>query len=139
MLVREIMNEEVITCPPSARIADVARTMKQHNVGMVPITENGQLLGVVTDRDITVYCVATGNIDRSARELIHGRPVTITPDSPVEEAAKVMTVNKVRRLCVTSNGKIHGVLSLDDLSGAGNANLVAEALQQIHQAQCLKH
>ncbi len=129
--IREIMNPEVVTCPPTAKIPDVAKVMKQRNVGMVPIVDGDKLLGVVTDRDITVECVATGNIDRSVRDLLHGKPICVSPDADIQEAARLMTEHKIRRLCVATNGDIQGVLSLDDLPSSGDSKLVADVLAKI--------
>ncbi|MBU6428465.1 MAG: CBS domain-containing protein [Cyanobacteria bacterium REEB65] len=132
MKVKEAMNPDVVTCPATAKVPDVARTMKIRNIGMIPIMEGNNLLGVVTDRDITTECVAAGNIDRPVKDVIHAKPVCVSPDATLEEAARLMAEHKVRRLCVTQDGRILGVLSLDDLPTAGNTQLVAEVLSKIH-------
>ena len=131
MRVRDLMNPDVITCPPSTGIAEVARTMKVRNIGMIPVIEGDRLLGVVTDRDITTRCVASGNIDRPVAEVLHGEAVCVSPDATVEEAARAMVEYKIRRLCVTQDGRILGILSLDDILRAGETGLSVEILRQI--------
>lgn len=135
MKIREIMNPEVVTCPPTAKIPDVAKIMKQRNVGMIPVVDGNRLLGVVTDRDITIDCVAAGNIDRSVKDILHDKPICVSPDADIQEAARLMAQNKVRRLCVSTNGDIQGVVSLDDLTATGDAKLVADVLAKIHPHQ----
>jgi CBS domain-containing protein len=125
------MNPEVVTCPPTAKIPDVAKLMKLRNIGMVPIVDGDRLLGVVTDRDITIECVAAGHIDRPVRDLVRGKPVCVSPDADIQEAAKLMTKNRIRRLCVATDGDIQGVVSLDDLPGGGDAKLVAQVLSKV--------
>lgn len=132
MKVRDIMNSDVITCPPTTKIPDVAKTMKIRNIGMIPVMDGNNLLGVVTDRDITTECVASGNIDRAVKDVIHAKPICVSPDDTIEDAAKLMAEKKVRRLCVTQDGRILGVLSVDDLPVSGNAQLVAELLNKLH-------
>ncbi len=133
--VRDIMNPEVVTCPPTARISDVARVMRQRNIGMIPIVDGSKLLGVVTDRDITIDAVAAGNIDRPINDILHPDPVCVRPEAPIEDAAKLMAQHRVRRLCVSSDAGIQGVLSLDDLPYASDSNLVADVLRKLHPHQ----
>lgn len=132
MKVRDIMNPEVVTCPPTARLPAVAKIMRQRNIGLVPIVDGNKILGVVTDRDITVEAVATGNIDRPVADILHADPICVGPDDDVEVAARLMTTHRVRRLCVSHDGSIQGVVSLDDLPTAGDAKLVAEVLANLH-------
>lgn len=135
MKVRDIMNPEVVTCPPTAKLPDVAKIMRQRNIGLVPIVDGNKLLGVVTDRDITIDAVATGNIDRPVKDILHANPICVRPDDDIEVAAELMASHRVRRLCVSVDGNIQGVLSLDDLPGAGNPKLVLDVLSQLHPHQ----
>jgi CBS domain-containing protein len=109
--------------------------MKALDVGLLGVMRDGQLYGVVTDRDITLRAVAAG-LDPAAvlvRELTSLSPRWCRPDASLEEAASSMARHGVRRLLVRGdNGRPVGILSLGDVAAhAGDSGLVGNTLARI--------
>lgn len=119
MLVQDIMNRRVITASQNETVALASRLLSRYNIGSVPIcTDDGRLRGIVTDRDITLRCVAVGSDPESTslKEIMTRNIQSVSPKDDIAKAAKIMSENKVRRLPVVENSKIVGVLSLGDLA-----------------------
>ncbi|HBN10165.1 MAG TPA: CBS domain-containing protein [Cyanobacteria bacterium UBA8530] len=133
MKLRDLMSKQVVKVSGVTMLPEVAKKMKQENIGMLPVEENGKLIGVVTDRDITIDAVAQGNINRPVKDIISANPVTVGPETTVEEALKTMTSNNVRRLPVVENNQLVGIISLEDLVEGGNPQMVIDALKRFHQ------
>lgn len=119
MKVREAMAKTISTANPDDDIEHVAMMMKQEDSGFIPITERNQVVGVITDRDIVIRCLATGHTDvlhDKARDVMSATRVhSITPNDELEKAAKIMEREAVRRLPVVEGGRLVGVLSLGNL------------------------
>ena len=116
---REIMTRGAECARTTESLVDVARRMRMLDVGAMPICgENGRLLGMVTDRDIVVKCVAAGDdpAERRAGDLAQGRAVTIGADDSVEDALRTMMNADVRRLPVIDGHALVGMVSLADLA-----------------------
>ena len=134
MEVKDLMSRDVITVSPKEPAAVAARLLARHNVGALPVAENGRLRGVVTDRDIVLRCVAA---DRdpgktSVGEIMTGKVVSAAPTEDAEEAARRMAREQIRRLPVVENGCVVGMLSLGDLSVNERMKLEAsECLSEI--------
>jgi CBS domain-containing protein len=110
--------------------------MKLHNVGVLPVCDDGILFGIITDRDIAVECIATGNnpIDCLIKDYMTANPITIGPDSEIDEAYELMGREQVRRLCVMEEGKLIGILALGDLAvQALDAQQLSRTLARISQ------
>jgi len=134
MKIREIGIKDVHCAEPSANLAEVASMMKRHNIGAIPICHEGRLLGVLTDRDLVIGCVAADMQPKScqARQFMTSNPVTVSPDTELEEAAKIMGREQLRRLPVVDDGKLVGIISLGDVSMAiQDESLLAETLRII--------
>ena len=119
MKISEIMSERVVTIDQREPVIAAARLLKRMNLGALPVTDrSGKLVGMLTDRDIVVRCVAAGG---NAREMTVGDimsrgVVTASPDSEVSDAARRMGRGQVRRLPVVEGGKLVGMLSLADMA-----------------------
>ncbi len=134
MKVREIGKMDVNCADPAMDLSQVATIMKRHNVGAVPVCEGGKLLGMLTDRDLVVSCMASDMDPKecTAREYMTAKPVTVTPDIDLEEVAKIMGKEQLRRLAVVENGNLVGMLSLGDIAlNLDDDYLIAETLQKI--------
>jgi CBS domain-containing protein len=121
---------------PNDTVQHAAQEMKLHNVGILPVCDDGMLFGVITDRDIAVECVATGNnpIDCLVKDYMTASPITIGPDEDTNEAYDLMGREQVRRLCVMEDGKLIGIISLGDLAvQALDAQILARTLARISQ------
>jgi CBS domain-containing protein len=133
--VRDIMTNIVGTLSPSNTIAEVAQQMRLLNVGSIPLVQNERLVGVITDRDIVLRVVADGLDPHQERADLHMSrdPITIAPDTPVEEAAQVMARAQIRRLPVVEGSKLIGYLALGDLALQDRDRRVGETLEQISE------
>jgi CBS domain-containing protein len=126
MQIHEIMSPSVHLADPNMTIRDAARQMRADNIGALPVGENDRLIGMVTDRDITVRAVAE---DRAAgnttvREVMSQGICYCFEDDDVDQAAKVMAEHQVRRLPVLNHDKrLVGVVALADLGRAGGQSV----------------
>jgi CBS domain-containing protein len=118
MKVRELMTTDVAIASPDSTLEEVASMMKEDDIGAVPILDEDQLVGVVTDRDIVVRCIAEGKdpTETNVEDILSDNPVTIDLDADVDEAARVMADHQVRRLPVVEDGVLVGIISLGDIA-----------------------
>jgi CBS domain-containing protein len=116
---RDIMTPDVTCASVSDTLADAARTMRDLDVGALPICgDDDRLKGMITDRDIVVKCIAEGGDPTSTRvsEYAEGETVTIGADDSVEEALRTMTRHGVRRLPVIDGHELVGMVSQADVA-----------------------
>lgn len=135
MQVLEIMQTAVRLADPNMTIRDAARSMRADNIGALPVSENGRLIGIVTDRDIVVRAVAEerspGNT--SVREVMSEGLCYCFAEDDVDEAAEVMAEHQVRRLPVINRDKqLVGFITLADL-GRSEENAATDALRGISE------
>lgn len=118
MKVREVMTREVAVVHPDSTLQEAADRMRQLNVGPLPVCDNDQLVGMITDRDITVRSTAEGLDPWTAqvREAMTADVVCCCEDDDVAEAARLMEEKHVRRLLVLDrNQRLVGIVSRGDL------------------------
>jgi CBS domain-containing protein len=131
---REIMTPGAECIGEHETLEAAARRMKDLDVGALPVCgEHDRLMGVVTDRDIVVKCIAAGGDARTvhARELAQGKPVTIGADDSVEEAIRTMTEHQVRRLPVIDGHDLVGMISQADIARSLPEDRVGELVELI--------
>ena len=119
MNVKQIMHKELVSVTPSSTLFEVAQKMKQQSVGSVLVCEEGwKLRGIVTDRDIAIAVAADAKDPRTtfAYEVMTADPIAINSDADVDSALRIMNRARIRRLPVTENGKLVGLLSSADLA-----------------------
>jgi CBS domain-containing protein len=117
--IRDVMTSDPATVEASATVQDAAQLMDQKDIGAVLVVENGEVQGIVTDRDIAVRVVAKGNgPDASVREAATTDLESLSPDDSIEDAIQKMEKADVRRLPVVDGGKPVGIISLGDLAQA---------------------
>lgn len=115
--VRDVMSTNVEYCTPVDNAFEVASKMKDLNVGAIPIVENGNLLGMITDRDLVVRGIAEKRSGSNAvTNLMSQELITVSPTASVHEAAQIMAEKQIRRLPVVENGQLVGIVSLGDLA-----------------------
>ncbi|MFN8103315.1 MAG: CBS domain-containing protein [Acidimicrobiia bacterium] len=108
--------KEVATVEVTATIADAAKAMADRGVGALCVTEGNQLVGIVTDRDVVVRCVAHGvPVDGRIDSVMTMEPVTIDADADVEDAVAAFAEHPFRRLPVVRDGELAGMITVDDL------------------------
>lgn len=115
--IREVMNPDPTTLSADASVADAARCMRDHDVGDVLVELDGQLRGIVTERDIVVHSVAEDRDLSQVRlgEVCTGEIITLDPETSVEEAVRLMRERALRRLPVCQDGRVVGVVAIGDL------------------------
>lgn len=116
-IIRDIMTSDVETCSLRDNIYEVSLKMKELNVGVIPIVENERLVGIITDRDIVLRCIAEKNPPSSkVEEVMSDNLFTVSPDTTTQEVARIMAKEQIRRLPVVENGKLVGIVALGDLA-----------------------
>ena len=142
MLVKELMTGAPVSLETDEPVAAAARLMRERNIGAMPVCDTeGRLVGMLTDRDIVIRCIAS---DRNAAEtrvadiMTTGAVVAETKE-PLEDALQRMEHEQIRRLPVTENGRLVGMLSLADVARTGRHTAeTAEALSKITSNICRK-
>ena len=135
MQVSQIMTPDPDTAQPSDTLRAVAVKMDSGNYGSVPVVDAGRLVGVVTDRDITVRAVAKGlGPDTTVGEVMTPDPVCIAPESEIGEAAEIMQDEQIRRLFVTDDeDRLVGVVALADVALEEDEDLSGRTLEEISE------
>src|SRR3982751_6523019 len=132
--IRKIMTSNPSTVEPDKTVVDAARIMKQEDAGVVPVTENGRLTGMVTDRDIAIRVVAEGKDPQSTtvREVASTDLVTIDPEQDLDEALRLMAKHQVRRLpVVEEDGRLVGVVAQADVARNADDARTGEVVEEI--------
>ncbi|GAA3731444.1 CBS domain-containing protein [Salinicoccus jeotgali] len=117
MQVKEIMTTEIETCGPETTVQQVASKMMELDVGSIPVTEDGNLRGIITDRDLVIRGIASQfSLETPINRILSSSFVTGTPDMDVEEAANIMAQEQVRRLPIIEDNKVVGIVALGDVA-----------------------
>jgi CBS domain-containing protein len=118
MLVRDIMSHPVYTVKSDASVQFAAEMMATHNVGALPIVNDGRLVGVLTDRDVVHRCMAPGlsPTEMKVSEIMSADPIALPPDADVDEAAHMFMNMRVRRLPIVESDRPVGMLTVDDVA-----------------------
>jgi CBS domain-containing protein len=117
MLVRECLRKAPITVPPECTLEEAARLMGHHGVGSLLVVSGGELLGIVTDRDIVLRAVSTGqSLHAHIATIMSEQPTVIQGSADVFEAIKLLRDAGVRRLPVLEDTEIAGIITYDDLT-----------------------
>lgn len=135
MKVRDIMTKNVETVPESTSLKEAAELMKRLNVGVIPIVNGTQVVGLITDRDIVVRSTAMGHDPNevTVSDVMTKGMEYVYQDQDVKEAAKLMADKQIRRLPVLDRQmQMVGILSLGDLSvDSENDKRAGETLEDI--------
>jgi len=129
----DIMTPNPRTVQPDDTLQSAARLMDDLNVGVLPITEQDRLVGMLTDRDIVVRSTSAGQDPRTATvaDAMTGEVHTLPLDASILDAIRMMKDHQLRRVPVTDTaGKLVGILSLGDLADAGTPE-AGDALEVI--------
>ncbi len=142
----EVMTPEPVCCEPADSIQFVAQTMKQENVGSVPVVDSRtsrKLVGIVTDRDLVVKVLAGGGPIEGVpvRDAMTGSPVTCREDDDVGKALKLMADRQVRRMpVVDANGRLSGIIAQADVATRVNRDrTTGELVEAISEPGADRH
>ena len=134
---KDFINYRVEVVQPTDTLQQVAQKMRYLDVGSMPVCEGQQLLGVVTDRDITIRATAEGYdaTKTPVRDVMTAEVVYCFENQDVQEAAKVMQEHQIRRIfVVNANRELVGITSLGELATiTGDQPLVGAALERISE------
>jgi CBS domain-containing protein len=137
MKLSEIMTSDVVVMQPDDSLQSAAKKMRDRNIGFLPVCDGEELIGVISDRDITIRALADGmdvNI-MLGRDLMTVPAIYCFDDQDVSEAAKIMEENQIRRLVVLSRDekRLVGVISLGDLARNEPADRSGQVLQKVSE------
>jgi len=135
MKVKEVMHKGVEWVGPETPLIEIAKLMRQHDIGAIPIGENDKLIGMVTDRDIVCNGLAKDSFDprrATARDVMSAGIHCCSEDADLAKAVQHMEKLKVRRLPVINKSKrMVGIISLGDVSHSAPRDMVSEIVKRV--------
>jgi CBS domain-containing protein len=135
MKVKDVMHKGVDWVAPDTPVTELAKLMKAHDIGCIPVGEDGRLIGMVTDRDIVCKGLAAGNFDVSramARDVMTQGIHCCREDDDLAKAMHHMEQLQIRRLPVINKSKrMVGMISLGDVGQFAGAELVTECVRSV--------
>lgn len=135
---RDIMTGSLTTCSPQDSVAKAAQLMRDRNIGDVLVTDEGKLVGIVTDRDIALRVTAKARDSEQVpvRDVMSTHVLTGEPSWDLDQIAQRMGKHQVRRLPIVENGVPVGIVSLSDVAlHNGRKSHVARSLKEISESQ----
>ena len=137
MKVTDIMTKDPACCEPETALQEVAKLMLVNDCGEIPVVDSQRTMrpvGVVTDRDIVVRCVAEGKnpLEADAGDVMSSPVVTVTPDMDVDEVGDMMEEHQVRRIPVVDEaGAICGIVAQADIARHAHPREIAEVVREV--------
>jgi len=137
MQVKDIMTKGVEVVRPDATLQEAATKMRSLDIGPLPVCDGDQMIGMLTDRDITVRATAEGLDPKQAkvRDVMSKELITLQEDQDTKEAAELMQSRQIRRVPIVSRDKrLVGMLSLGDLARhSKDPQLAGKTLEQVSE------
>ena len=135
MNVQEVMTPNPRTVGPDDTHQTAAQIMREEDTGVVPVVEDGRVVGIVTDRDIVIRAVADGDYECTIDDIVSDDVICATPQMTTAEAAELMAEHQIRRLPVTDgDDRLVGIVSLGDLAvKEGRDSRMGETLENISE------
>lgn len=134
MQIKDVMTKSVASISAEDTVERAAQLMQEYNVGSIPVCSGEKVIGIITDRDIALRCVAQGeNCKNTAvRNVMTSNPVTGNPTMDVHDAARIMSERQIRRLPIVDDNNLVGMVALGDLAVEPNlTDDAADALKDI--------
>ncbi len=135
MKVKEAMHKGVDWVSPDTPVTELAKLMREHDIGAIPIGENDRLIGMVTDRDIVCKGLAEDSFDTggaTARDVMTPGIHCCREDDDLAKAVRHMEGLKVRRLpVINKSNRMVGILSLGDVSRSASGDLLSECVKSV--------
>lgn len=115
--IQELMTTDCAVVSSQDTIQQAAQLMKKWDTGFIPVIDNGKVTGVITDRDLAIRGYAENAVSTTAvNELMTSEVISINPQAPAEEAARLMASHQIRRLPVVEQETLMGIVSIGDLA-----------------------
>ena len=136
MKVSDVMTAQVVTAKPATTVQQLAKTMAEIDSGVLPIVEDGKVVGLVTDRDIVVRVIAAGgDLSTPVSEIMTDEVHTCREDDNLADATAKMAAQGIRRLLVLNeHGNLCGIVSLGDIALDYGDKVVGHTLEEISAA-----
>jgi CBS domain-containing protein len=134
MKVKKAMHRGVVWVTPDTPLMEIAKKMREEDIGALPVGENDKLVGMITDRDIVCRGVAAGKdiAAMTARDVMTKGIAWCKAESDIGEALELMEKNQIRRLpVIDGNKRMVGILSLGDISHAATRDLTCEMVKAV--------
>lgn len=118
MDIQSFASTHVYTIGPNSSTANAAISMRDNNVGCLVVVDNEKICGILTDRDLTVYCHAEGHDPNKCTVSNHviSPAITAEPSADTVEVAHIMAENNIRRIPIVNEGKLVGIVSFSDIA-----------------------
>ena len=131
--VRDTMTGSPRSIDASTSVVEAAQLMREGHIGSLPITADEQLVGMITDRDITMRVVAeAADPNATSVEDVYSRDlISVAPDNDLEEALGLMARHQVRRLPVVEDGRLVGIVAQADIALSENETKTGELVEAI--------
>ncbi len=141
--VSEIMTKDVQFCTPHESLITAAKIMRDVDCGSVPVCDAKRVIGMITDRDIVIKCIADGNDANQVHchDVMTHDVITCSPEMDVHECAQLMAKNQIRRIPVVNDkGELMGICAIGDLARENIfVNEAGEALSEISEPDHYSH
>jgi CBS domain-containing protein len=133
--VRDVMTKDPRSIGASASVVEAARLMREEHIGSLPITDDEQLVGMITDRDITTRVVAEAADPEttSVGDVCSRDVISAEADKDHEEALALMARHQVRRLPVVESGRLVGIVAQADIALGENETKTGELVEAISE------
>ena len=133
--VRDAMTDDPRSIGAAESVVKAARLMRDEHIGSLPVTEDERLVGMITDRDITMRVVAEGAVPEttSVGDVYSRDLVSVEPNNDLEEALQLMARHQVRRLPVVENGRLIGIIAQADIALSENEAKTGELVEAISE------
>jgi CBS domain-containing protein len=132
--IRDVMTSDPCAIDADESVAYAAKMMREEDVGLAPVVEAERLVGMLTDRDITIRVVAEGRDPEQVkvRDVASSQLVTVTPQQDFDEALRMMAKHQVRPLpVVEEDGKLVGVVAQADIAREGDDATTGQLVEEI--------
>lgn len=129
MLIKDICKEELICADKNSSLQEISNLMNIHNIGFIPIKNNDQIIGLITDRDIIIRGIAQNK--NNINDIMTTSLISIDSNQNIDEALKLLKKHQIKRLLVMENNNYIGVISLSDILKSNDDNKILDTIKQI--------
>jgi acetoin utilization protein AcuB len=118
MLVSQIMSAKIVTISPNRRVGQALKLMQKHQIRHLPVMEKDRMVGWITSRDLREILLASMLEEIKVGDVMVQAPLSVTPDTEVEEAARLIHEHKIGGMPVVEGDRLIGVITMQDLIAA---------------------
>ena len=134
MNINDIMSKKIIVGNTTNTLSEIAELMKKYDIGFIPIVDKNKLVGVITDRDIVINAISNNcSFNDLIDKYVVKNIISIEQNKSIDDALNLMALKKVKRLIVTDNNKISGILTLSDILGKYDNEIILDTFKQIFE------